>query len=516
MKHKFRGLFSFVSFILLTALLSNAQERIRTVEKGVQYPNCPIEIVDRALGDKPFIDDTRASGDKDWLKTITFVVKNVSTKNILSFDIDLLVKKKEKILLGIPVNFRTYNESTAHNALTLDGKKKIGVLRPGEVVKVKISERAMSVFGNELEKSGIEDLDRVTIDVRFIYFDDGTRWILGQEGAYDEKTRLRSTKLQVPSRHQFDEFRRTLYPPETGCAPTTLLAFIYPASSRIFLRFSSASTSSPQPPPACVWLVNSELLQEGCSFATTCVDLDRLCVFDDFEGAVRSEDPGGAVKGYLNYEPDLCERGAITPEEANCVTCQPFNQNIFRADPQCGQPGTCGQPATWGCVAGLTDVNGVCQKSLQYQEQCGAAGYNALSCSCNPPTCVPETCDGLDNNCNGLVDETFDLDGDGYTSCNGDCVDDDPFTYPGAPTQPGCWWNKDSDCDGITDDMECVHSPIVVDVEGDGFDLTNAANGVDFDLTSDGVSERLSWTSARSDDALLALDRNSNGRIDNG
>lgn len=73
-----------------------------------------------------------------------------------------------------------------------------------------------------------------------------------------------------------------------------------------------------------------------------------------------------------------------------------------------------------------------------------------------------------------------------------------------------------ADCDW-SDDCACQpRSPIIIDVAGNGFNLTDAAGGVVFDITGILGAEQLGWTQANSDDAFLALDLNANGLIDDG
>lgn len=56
--------------------------------------------------------------------------------------------------------------------------------------------------------------------------------------------------------------------------------------------------------------------------------------------------------------------------------------------------------------------------------------------------------------------------------------------------------------------------PLVLDLDGDGIDLASADQGAVFDIDADGKADRTGFV--RGDDALLAIDRNGNGRIDDG
>lgn len=95
-------------------------------------------------------------------------------------------------------------------------------------------------------------------------------------------------------------------------------------------------------------------------------------------------------------------------------------------------------------------------------------GYSWCNADCNDDDAginpsMLEVCDGVDQDCDELIDETtecYDDDGDGFSEVDGDCNDMLDGVSPGTAEDYGN--GIDDDCDGVTDYGE-------TDIDGDGW-----------------------------------------------
>ncbi len=81
----------------------------------------------------------------------------------------------------------------------------------------------------------------------------------------------------------------------------------------------------------------------------------------------------------------------------------------------------------------------------------------------------------------------------------------------------------EAQCDQMDDPANCrncdygqCNSPLVLDLDGDGFLFGSPSELVPFDIDGDGQLDLVAWVAPGQGDGFLALDRNGNGRIDDG
>lgn len=166
--------------VLLGVLTTTVATQVkpRTIRESPVHRNSPIMVVGRELGDVSFNAENRVWGDRDWLKHLVFAVKNVSRKNIIYFEITLLIRKQGQLPASVafPVEFGSQMTANGDSPKTAATRT---VLVPGEVTKSRISDLQFSRWTRELEKYGIDEVFQVSLDIRTVEFDDGTAWYVG-------------------------------------------------------------------------------------------------------------------------------------------------------------------------------------------------------------------------------------------------------------------------------------------------------------------------------------------------
>lgn len=127
-------------------------------------------------------------------------------------------------------------------------------------------------------------------------------------------------------------------------------------------------------------------------------------------------------------------------------------------------------------------------------------GFTACGGDCNDANAAinpaaTEICNGINDDCDAFIDEGFDLDGDGYVSCTGDCNDNNAAIHPGATEICN---SIDEDCDSLIDEG--------FDLDGDSY-TTCAGDCNDSDASiNPGATES----------CLNSIDDNCNSQINEG
>jgi hypothetical protein len=494
-KHAPLNRLSFLPLVVLLPLL--LAHSLRPV---VGAPPQERELEDRIPKHLPIKIKVKNLNNEKWLRDLEIEVKNTGDKPIYFLKISLFfidVKRESGDQIGYPLVYgRTALVDVGNRAMPDDVP-----INPGDIYVFKIHDSHVKGWNFYKSKSHKPEPKRVGLRFDALNFGDGTGFVTSGGLPVPEGARSCVGEQKPPNVATLTTYIRPRYPdgPQAKLTDEQLPAVFLPV-----IFFGS------------MW-----------GMRLTCSALPQTCC------------PSTSSS---------CERMKVV-EEGNCF-CPPYESFSIVVDHSCSDAAArCSIQRTENADCGEGETYHICTNFFLdpcCTEDRDGDGYYAASCGGNDCDDSPGT--GFDINpgqnegavetqCSDLLDN----DCDGFIDCVEPACQLKPVCQP-APTPPSdcpnptyyirepvtgtCVCrngNTPRDCQAdqlwypnICDCRAKGGSPIVVDVNGDGFALTDAAHGVAFDLRSTGLKEQWAWTIVGADDAWLVLDRNGNGRVDDG
>ena len=174
--------------VLLTILgavsICVAQDKLRRVEQPsfYIYPNTPVSVEVKFEGDA--MSNREIIAGPNWLHKLSLEVTNTSGKDIRFLRIFLVLRRatREAMRSSKPAPETTSVVITLEFPLSNSAEK---ILPSGERVTMKPGTSMVELWTNHLRKQGMEDIEKVYLDINRVGFTDGTSWVMGREYRQD-------------------------------------------------------------------------------------------------------------------------------------------------------------------------------------------------------------------------------------------------------------------------------------------------------------------------------------------